>query len=372
MFTLRLKELMCIGATIGLVGCGSGAPSFSLLPDGQSFKQSSSGFNNQLDILFVIDNSGSMDNEQLTLANNFAAFMGDFQTKGYDFKIAVTGTDAYLANSLMGTTISTTYAQAAKFRDGPIRTDSGSYSLMGTHSGVFVILPSTPNIFDPITKLGVFPTNIKQGVNGSGDERAFSSFMTSLNSPLNAGFLRSKSFLAVIIVSDEDDFSDYTRTLNAAPDHSYTAASLHSIQSYVDQLDSLTGTTGASRRYNVSNISPLDTACAPNWMDSHLPNRMVQLTNATNGISGSICDATFATSLNQIQSKISELSTQFFLDRVPVVETIYVKVNDVPISQDAANGWTYDSTANSIVFHGSSIPAQGADIYITFQPTTIK
>src|SRR5690606_6616624 len=46
-----------------------------------------------IDILWVIDNSGSMGNEQDDLANNFDLFIRDFITRGIDFKMAITTTD---------------------------------------------------------------------------------------------------------------------------------------------------------------------------------------------------------------------------------------------------------------------------------------
>lgn len=49
--------------------------------------------------------------------------------------------------------------------------------------------------------------NVKLGTSGSGDERALSSFEKTLINPLNSNFHRPDAFLAIIIVSDEDDFS---------------------------------------------------------------------------------------------------------------------------------------------------------------------
>lgn len=46
-------------------------------------------------------------------------------------------------------------------------------------------------------------------------------------------------------------------------------------------------------------------------------------------------------------------------------------MNGISISQDATSGWTYDSTANSIIFHGTAIPAQGAEINVQYDPTTL-
>jgi hypothetical protein len=75
--------------------------------------------------------------------------------------------------------------------------------------------------------------------------------------------------------------------------------------------------------------------------------------------------------LNSIQEKVLELNTQFYLTRTPLVSSIVVTVNGATVSQDATNGWTYNSTANSIVFHGTAIPAANASIAVNFDPTSV-
>lgn len=334
-----------------LTACGKDKPSFSLLAEQNVFTQGT--VNNKLDILWVVDNSGSMQPYQQNLTSNFSSFISNFQNKGFDFHIGVTTTATYLANPLQQNNPS-----LARLKDG----------VGGNHSGVFVIDPSTPNL------LNVFLTNASQGTNGSGDERAFSSFKEALDSPLNTDFRRTGAFLAVIILSDEDDFSGNNRCQNCGADHDYNAATLDSVATYTTYLDQLTQSPPGDRRYIVSNISVIDANCQSQHQASGsiMGTRYMQLTQATNGISASICDASFANSLTAIQTLIAELSTQFYLNRIPVVSSIQVNVNGQAIPQNATNGWTYESASNSIKFHGSAIPAQGSTIIVNFDPVTIK
>ncbi|MDZ4676203.1 MAG: hypothetical protein SGI74_01730 [Oligoflexia bacterium] len=351
---LTLVTLAVIAAVTVLTGCGKENPSFSILPEGDSFKQSRGIFNNQLDILWVIDNSGSMSPYQQNLVNNFNSFIANFRTKGYDFKISVTTTQAYLANQAHQNN-----QLIAKFRDGTDQT---------SHTGIFTILPTTPNMNN------VFVVNATQGTSGTGDERAFESFKETLNSPTNAGFLRSQSFLAVIILSDEDDFSGVTRCQGCGASRSYSASSLDSVNSYVSYLDTLTRSTAPMRRYNVSNISVTTASCQQQYAStgSIMGTRYMELTAATDGVSGSLCDSSYAGTLDAIQAKITELSTQFYLERIPQVDTIRVKVNGVNIAQNATNGWVYNSGPNSIVFRGSAIPPQDSTIEINYVPMTVR
>ncbi len=360
MMKLSYLALSVVGmSSFGLVGCGQGGASFSTLPSAQSFKQGSLVANNKIDILWMVDNSGSMQPLQQNMASNFDSFIGDINTKGYDFHIAVSTSEAYKADPTLNG-YSSTNASLAKFRDG---TDATS------HTGIFDILPTTANL------INTFVINGVEGSNGSGDEREFSSMKTALNSSMNKGFLRADSFLAVIILSDEDDFSGAGRAEYGGTDHNYSASTLDSVQSYISYLDTLTGSTGSTRRYNVSSIAVLDTACYNSHYNASpstiVGQRYISLSAATSGVTGSICDASYASSLTAIQKQIEELSTQFYLSSRPVVNSIIIQVNSVTEPNDATNGWTYNSSANSIVFHGTAIPPQNANINVSFIPQNL-
>jgi hypothetical protein len=334
-----------------IAGCGGGdSTSYSLLASGQTFKQQK--VNSKVDLLFVVDNSLSMLPSQTNLGNNFHAFINNFVTKGFDFQLAVTSTDSYRAEPNFANN-----PNLARFRDGG-----------ATHSGVFTILPSTPDL------LNVFVTNATLGAGGGGDERAFSSFQSALNSSLNAGFVRDSSFLGLIILSDEDDFSSPVRPSSSYPggDHNYGYAGLESVDSYVSYLEGLTKSSGASRRFSVSAIAVTDEACKTEMLthtsSSIIGVRYMELAAKTDGVLGSICDTSFADTLTAIQNHILELGTQFYLDAPPIPETIQVRVNNILISQNSTNGWTYNADANSVVFHGDAIPESGAAINVTFDP----
>ena len=77
--------------SILLSACGAD-PSFTLLPAEQQFVQETI-IDNRVDILWVVDNSGSMENLQKNIADNFEFFMSDFISKGLNFQMAVTTTE---------------------------------------------------------------------------------------------------------------------------------------------------------------------------------------------------------------------------------------------------------------------------------------
>lgn len=339
--------------TLLIVACGEPDPSFSLLADNDVFLQNTNEINTKIDILWVIDNSGSMETSQDALAANFEEFIDGFRDRGFDFQMAVTTTEAYrdLFNA------NSTYS---RFRDGTNAT---------SHTGHFIVTPETPDFEN------VFLTNVLQGINGSGDERAFSSFQTALDNPLNQGFLRPDSFVAVIIVSDEDDLShdnsNYIGNINDP--------AIHPIQNYIDYLDQITNSTTDFKRYSVSALAIFDEACRQQlndeWPGRRIGERYQQLVEATGGEKGSLCE-NFAVILDFISEGIIQLATQFYLNRIPKPETIEVIINDVIIPEvadvnDPKNGWLYNAQNNSVMFYGSAIPPQGASIQINYDPVAV-
>jgi hypothetical protein len=364
-----LKSTLIISVLfVGLTACGHGSTSYSILQDSQSFKQNSAQQNTKIDVLWVIDNSGSMASSQANLANNFPAFIHNFTEKAYDFQVAVTTTQAYLANDIWAPYYNSTPTPSfyegqaqdmiAKFRDG-----EGS-----NHSGFFILDPSTPDL------AANFVINATQGTNGSGDERSLQSMETALLSPHNEGFVRDGAFLAVIILTDEDDFSNDTT-------HHYESYDkpLVPIDHYVSFLDGLTNSSGATRRYNVNTIAVPDQTCLDqinNGGGQKIGVRVNQMADATGGVKGNIC-GDFANELNLISNQIVQLSTQFYLGEAkPVPSSIVVHVDGVLVPNADTNpnhdgGWTYNADANSLVFSGSYVPQQSAAINVAFDPETL-
>ena len=355
-----MMTAVSVATASSLVACGKsgGSSAFSTLATATSYHQADAVLNNKIDILWVVDNSGSMDPLQSNLTSNFSSFITNFQNKGFDYKIAVTGSDAYLAGKMSNGTSYGGAASIAQFKQGS----------NGANSGVRVIVPSTPNLIQ------TFVTNATTGSVGSGDERIFQSITSAMSSSLNTGFLRAGAFFAVVLLSDEDDFTNYTRAEGAGSDHNYNQTGLLAVNDFITSLDTLTSSTVTNRQYNVSAITVEDSACQASHSQaapsSIIGTRYMDLVNKTNGILGSVCDSSFANSLSFIQQRIVELSTSFKLDSIPKQSTIVVTVNGSVIANSTTSGWTYSSDSNSITFHGSSVPAASATVNIAYDPDT--
>lgn len=357
---LLLKSFVSLTSLFFLAGCSPKNTSFDMLATSQGFQQASAQVNNKIDILWVVDNSGSMDPLQQSLVSNFNSFVTRFQSLGFDYKMAITTTDSYLAE--------------ASFRNDPtlahVRDGYGTF-----HSLFFYITPFIPDIVKN------FVTNATQGSGGSGDERAFQSLLTTMKSSSNSDFRRPGAYFAVIILSDEDDFSDMSRIeyswmQNSIADHDYTNPNLMTIDGLISELDQLTQSTPAKRNYNVSAITVLDQTCQSIHKIASpvtiVGSRYMELATKTGGVLGSICDASYANSLNFIQQRIVEMTTQFPLSVEPSPTSIRVFTAGKELLQDAVNGWTYNSAANAIQFHGTGIPSAGAAVDVQFTPLHLR
>lgn len=357
---LKIAEKMML-ATLAMtaLGCDKGAGSFSILSDNSQFQQAVTFTPRKLDVLFVVDNSGSMATSQNNLANNFPAFIDKFIEKGYDFRIAVTTSDAFYGDQFIATGCSLCTTEQTRFRSGVnpkvYVIDRADYNL--SQSGEEARLKSD------------FTLNVKVGTNGSGDERAFSSFKAALSSSLNVSFHRPDAFLAVVIVSDEEDFSQSEYTMN----ESYSNPNLYTVSSYKTFLDSFTG-GAASEDYSVSAISISDQACRDQLAGGSggaqkIAARYNQLVDITGGTKNSICNP-FDQTLDNISSQImTESKPIYTLDKKPIVASIRVVVGGVQVPQSSTDGWSYDAVDNTITINGLTYkPSAGSPISINFDP----
>ena len=151
-----------------------------------------------VDILFVVDNSGSMISNQTNLKNNFSSFISAFSGSGVSYQIAI------------------------------ITTDDSSF--VGP-----IIDSSNP---DPMTAFNDQIDSI--GTGGSVTEKglyyAYES-TTSGDAAPGRGFQRPDARLVVVYVSDEPDFSDSGATSGMS--HTDYANSLKSLKSSLDLVVAL-------------------------------------------------------------------------------------------------------------------------------------
>ncbi|WP_052545850.1 vWA domain-containing protein [Enhygromyxa salina] len=205
--------------------------------------------NKDVDILFVIDNSGSMGEEQAILANNFGSFIQKLEEKDVEanYRLGITTSDN--GNEWCGLGATTPEAgnlvlSSCKSRIGDFIFNSGETDVTDLacndictlDADALEVLPSTTD-YDSTPKPRKWLENIEgkknipegtstedafkcfgpQGINGCGFESQLESMYLALIRAQNAeevdsyGFLRASAILAVVFVTDEADCS-YNKT----------------------------------------------------------------------------------------------------------------------------------------------------------------
>jgi hypothetical protein len=162
------------------------------------------------DILFVVDNSGSMADEQENLAINFQSFVD--QTAGWaDYRIGVVTTDLSAPDGERGGY--TTFTFSASYPHILTDFDYSACAPTGIDHGCFRGPdPALRAIDGQLTReeqIDAFADNIRVGTCGVGVEGGLEAMLEALRNTgpggCNQGFLRAHANLVLIIVSDEDD-----------------------------------------------------------------------------------------------------------------------------------------------------------------------
>lgn len=318
-----------------LAGCVD--QKFNAVSGSDSFLQAPS---NMVDILWVIDNSVSMANEQENVALGAQDFMARFEAgeNKMDFHLGVISTDMSREN---------TYAGA----------------LLGTPA---VLTPEVVGYAD------AFRARVRLGTTGADQEKGLQAARDALKPPLsdtrNAGFLRENAMLSIIILSDENDCSDDGALGGAASgEDCYTnAGQLTPVADLVRELKEIKGDDPLVMSGIVG--PEVDANC-----DEAVPGRRYYTAiDMLGGERADICSTDYSVIMDSLGELTSGILTKFTLSKNANEETIEVFVTPVDgeeaeIAKDEVDGWTYISEYAVVEFHGLSIPPRGAEITINYE-----
>ena len=282
----------------------------------------------KVDILFVIDHSGSMGQEQAAISSNFQAFIQFAQAQAIDYQLGVTTTDL-------------------DDEGGRLCPENGPPQNR-------VVTPNTSP--DPET---VFADNVTcRSLSGGGaqDESGFEAAFLALSPPVvfghNAGFLRRDAVLSLIFVSDEPEQS--TPTLDF----------------YLNFFLSIKGFRNTNLFSASAITGPENRSCSgPGGSASAAP-RYVEMANRTGGVWQEICTSDWSRTLEELSTTAFGFKSRFFLTNQPVIPTIEIVVDGVSVPATGQGGtvnWTYDFATNSINFSPFATPEPGAEIQVQYR-----
>jgi hypothetical protein len=338
----------------------------------------------KIDLLWVIDNSGSMADKQAKLANAFSHFIDEFSRGAVDYRIAVTTTDVF------------------------DKTPGGRGTLFGSPG---IISSKDP---DPLT---LFQSNVRVGTAGSGNEEGLAGAKAALDAlsamdcptmcakyrstdaqcaadcaASNPPFLRQDAYLYIAVVSDDEDHSA------SEPEF------------YVRYLDTIKGLGNVDTVSFSAIVGDLNSP--PCSARSGV--RYAAVSGATGGVTGSVCDSTFDANVTKLAENAVSLKRRFLLGKAPDTTTLKVDIayrcdtvrselsscatitdgcsgatpdalslvcspkQAVAVPVDAQHpdgftaGWSFQCSDNSLFFHrdatSDSVPGLRSQVQATYLP----
>lgn len=231
----------------------------------------------KVDILFVIDNSGSMQYEQQSMAQRTSQFLSILS--GLNYQLAVTTTDPRDVNLGDGRLI-------------PIKNGNGRY-----------IIDSSQEVATAQTQLS---QTLQRPETGSGSEQGIRAVYRSVerynnNESNMRSFMRSDSQLAVVLISDEDESDNTTKNDPQA------------------LLNLIHSSWSGQKRFSFHSIitRPGDTACRSTYGATY-GERYSILSNLTGGIIGNVCEMDYANQVRGVAEGIRNLLKTLTLQCAPL------------------------------------------------------
>lgn len=229
---------------------------------------------NLLDVILIIDDSGSMKEDQTKLAQRMSGLLADLDALNIDYQVCLTTTDI------------------SYYKGAPIK-----------WKGIeqYVMKKNSPN------KNSVFLQTIDAlGAEWSSDEQGIKAMWMMINDFKGVGCLRDNSTLTTILVSDENE-----RSVGGNQSWSNVQYKPLTAENYPDTLIAKVKSAFYPTKpfiWNSIIVKPGDTACEAaqdaQTSPSFFGTLYAELSTKTNGHIGSICDGDYSNNLKLIKNKV--------------------------------------------------------------------
>jgi hypothetical protein len=324
----------------------------------QQFKQdvSSVDFSDPLvDILLVIDGSGSMGTHQQNVESNLDKFLDRLTQAQLDYHIGVT-----ISGYLREVTWQFLYP------DRLVKANSG---LLHTNNAAdkppYFVTRTTPNLLD------VLKGRVRVGVNNDAIETFFGPVLDAIEHysnghPYNAGFFRERAYFVPIFITDT---ADQTKVNGSLVNY------LEADEFYKTLVD-FKGKSSLIIPYSVhipsayQNTPPTGCYRDPDSKYQGIPVNLEDFVRIGGGEYYDICASDFGVQLAALADDLSKrVAAKFTLDVVPDPTTIVVYYGSQVLPNHPKDGWIYMPETNSLHF-GSNVkpPHEGAQIRVEFTP----
>jgi len=295
-----------------------------------------------VDILWVVDNSPSMKEEQKEVGARFADFIGHLEETNIDFHIGVITTDMDQKNV-------------------------DRAQLLGDPQVITKDLKDYEQIFNERIQVGIKGSDMERGI-----QAAYEALSEPRVSEVNYGFLRRDATLSIIFVSDENDCSDDGALPEASDGMSCYDNSdmLVSVRDYVADFRELKEDPSMVLASAIVGPSIID-----DCEDTVPGTRYISIAENMGGIQGNICDEDFSDIMDEMGLSVSGVRSSFQLSNNPKEGTLQVFVGEDEedtgswdaVIEDEVDGWTFDDETLYLTFHGASVPPRGTIITVKYE-----
>lgn len=250
----------------------------------------------KMDLIFVIDDSGSMEQEQTNLSSNFPMFanvLNTYQTtdgQDLDYRAAITTTGITATYTIQAPTIPgfppfPPITQSQSGPDGKFRQACGMTRPW--------LERTDPNMAT------TFACAADVGINGPALEMPLRASELAAKLTTNPGFLREDALLGIVILTDEDDCSRTATTFTSAGDDCANNGDT-GLEMPSEVIAALDQVKGDRARWAAAVIAG-QTSCTSSFGDAAEGVRLKQFAQQAgpNVVFGDICQGNLAPALSQ-------------------------------------------------------------------------
>lgn len=270
-----------------------------------------------VDVLFAVDNSESMAEEQASLTANFGGFMDLFLDSETDYHLGLIATDM----------------------DDP---EHGGRLVADGDGSLFI-----DTSFSRQEALDSFTERAQIGTAGARLEKGLEAMHAAIEvyaDTENRGFYRPEAYLALVVISDEDDYS-----------------SSITVTGFKDWLGDLKSDPD---KITFSAVVSTDSSCPEEpGLD------YVDVAENFSGVIASICDTDWDGVVSDLGLAAAGLQREFFLSEIPVADSITARVVSPEGTEQELSvgaGLEYITARNSVYFT-DSIPPALSEVFVTYE-----
>ncbi len=283
-----------------------------------------------VDLVVIVDNSGSMADEQTKLSDKLAELLVSIKDADWQINVLTTGPAV------------------------PSGVNMNDASSEGKELCVSTLIRK-----GDINAAADFSKAVQAGTSGNGNEQGIRQAVVGLRCP-GKNVVRAGSTVSVLIISDEDNCS-----LDGADCGSLPWAKENYLIDYVEKT--LGRTVGKNAGF-YGLIAPTKALCPTAYNAAPQYLRLLNYKSTPGSNYGNICDASYKTTLNRISDNIAlQLDNSFALTNLPDIGSLSLAIETAPGMLVPIDPTSYQIKDKTVSFVPGKEPAVGSIIVASYK-----